>query len=91
MFQLRLDEVSVISGSSPIPPSQYTHKILLSGADTMDDGKGRDAKILNDITQYFKISGKRTMHWIMEGARCNIKISITKDIPKYSYQQGRIQ
>lgn len=57
----------------------------------MDDGKGRDAKILNDITQYFKISRKRTMQWIMEGARCNIKISITKDIPKYSYQQGRIQ
>ena len=46
----------------------------------MDDGKGRDAKILNDITQYFKISRKRTMQWIMEGARCNIKISITKDI-----------
>ena len=93
MFQLRLDEVSVISGSSPIPPSQYTHKILLSGVDTMDDGKGRDAKILNDITQYFKISlsGKSTMQWMMEGARCCIKNSITKDIRKYYYQQGRIQ
>lgn len=66
MFQLRLDEVSVISGSSPIPPSQYTHKILLSGADTMDDRKGRDAKILNDITQYFR-EGNSTMQWMMEG------------------------
>ena len=59
----------------------------------MDDGKGRDAKILNDITQYFKISlsGKSTMQCMMEGARCCIKTSITKDIPKYYYQQGRIQ